>query len=381
MLVCLLALGVSTQRLQPDELPDGSVTAVGLTSRRRYGGEVRRDAKLWARMKATESAMRATTTLVAGMDAQSAIPKDFTWGNHDGINYLSSQRNQHAPVYCGSCWAFAATSTLSDRYNIFQKKHNPTQPFEPIHLSVQNILSCGNLATECGTCEGGDDAMVFMYASKDGIPDDNCSPYMAVDMECTTSLIGTNHTSGMMGRPHCYTCDEHKNCYTILKHNRLWTSEPYTVSGESAMQDEIHKHGPIACAILATPKLEHHYGSHCLAPPVQGNMVAKENAKCMLGTFQEPVSETDSRINHVVSVVGWGTDDKGNNYWLGRNSWGSEWAYGGYFKIVRSNKPGPLGDGNNLIETQCNAAQIHGFAEENPGQPNGTQARSDVIIF
>jgi C1A family cysteine protease len=39
---------------------------------------------------------------------------------------------------------------------------------------------------------------------------------------------------------------------------------------------------------------------------------------------------------HAVKVIGWGTDQIGNqsvSYWLCANSWGVEWGMDGYFKI------------------------------------------------
>lgn len=47
-----------------------------------------------------------------------AVPDSYLWNNVDGKNYLTNVFNQHVPTYCGSCWAHAATSALSDRIKI-----------------------------------------------------------------------------------------------------------------------------------------------------------------------------------------------------------------------------------------------------------------------
>ena len=90
------------------------------------------------------------------MDVES-LPTEFSWGDVNGTNYLTTMRNQHIPVYCGSCWAMGSTSALADRYNIISGPAKLPQEM----LSVQAVLSCGNDKTGCGTCDGGDDGPVY----------------------------------------------------------------------------------------------------------------------------------------------------------------------------------------------------------------------------
>jgi cathepsin X len=55
---------------------------------------------------------------------------------------LTASRNQHIPVYCGSCWAFGALTSLADRIKIARHRQGLFGGDE-IALSIQYVLNCG----------------------------------------------------------------------------------------------------------------------------------------------------------------------------------------------------------------------------------------------
>lgn len=109
----------------------------------------------------------------------------------------------------------------------------------------------------------------------------------------------------------CTQCDIHGNCFGI-NGTKYYISEFGSVIGETQMQAEILARGPIACSLYA------HSNSF-------------ENYKAGVIIDHTPYNYT----THVVALVGWGVNDQGVKYWIGRNSFGSEWGERGWFKLER----------------------------------------------
>lgn len=91
------------------------------------------------------------------------------------------------------------------------------------------------------------------------------------------------------------------------------------------MKTELYTNGPLSCGVDATDNFENYSGG-----------IYSENLLFPM-------------INHEISVVGWGYDeDSQQEYWIGRNSWGTYWGEMGFFRILMHK--------NNLgIENDCTA--------------------------
>lgn len=55
------------------------------------------------------------------------------------------------------------------------------------------------------------------------------------------------------------------------------------------------------------------------------------------GVYYEPNCESaPEKMNHAVLIVGYGTEDNGFDYWIVKNTYGSDWGQGGYIKMARN---------------------------------------------
>jgi len=135
-----------------------------------------------------------------------ALPAAYDIRAMGGRSLATDNRNQHIPQYCGSCWAHAATSSLSDRINILR---GGATPF--VHLAPQVLVNCVTGNHSHG-CHGGDTSAAFAYMAAAGVPDESCQNYEATGdgKECTPLNI-------------CRTCAPGKGCTPVIEPQlKLW---------------------------------------------------------------------------------------------------------------------------------------------------------------
>jgi C1A family cysteine protease/TolA-binding protein len=188
----------------------------------------------------------------------------FAWTDN-----LAPIRNQGS---CGSCWAFAAVSTIETSNTLINGGQSD--------LAEQHALSCSN----GGTCSGGWYTTVYDWlgGGKDGLQTEQSLPYAGRDDKCS-SKGSTPYEIDAWG----------------------WVDPIDIQPSVDDIKASMCKYGAITAAVAATPAFIAYGG----------------------GVFDE---RSSSQINHAVTLVGW-DDSKGA--WLLRNSWGTNWGEDGYMWI------------------------------------------------
>lgn len=221
-----------------------------------------------------------------------SLPKSFDWRDVNGVDYVSPVRNQGR---CGSCYIFSSMAQLESRIRIAT---NNTQ--KPV-FSPQEVLDCSQYSQGCS---GGFPYLIGgKYAQDYGIVEESCYPYKGIE--------------GMCNKHFNSTCK--RRTYTVRYH---YVGGYYGGCNEELMKLELVRNGPIAVAFEVYPDFyQYHSGVY---------VHSSDSIKAEAGF--NPFELT----NHAVVVVGYGVDEQTNEkYWIVKNSWGTHWGLGGYFKIRR----------------------------------------------
>ena len=120
--------------------------------------------------------------------------------------------------YCGSCWAHATTSALSDRIKLMRKRQ-----FPDIQLSPQVLINCVTANQTIG-CGGGDATAAYSWIADNGITDDTCQNYVAQNEACTDINI-------------CRTCTPGGGCSAVPNPKKWHVTQHGQVKGYVTTQE------------------------------------------------------------------------------------------------------------------------------------------------
>lgn len=187
---------------------------------------------------------------------------------------------------CGSCYAISAVGAIEGAY---WKLTNQSTAF-----SVQQIVDCADGSYQNQGCGGGLPDWVFDYVWDNGLETNASYPY-------------TGHNG--------YCGDEPSEYAVTLTHY-------YDVTHENPdqLKGAVNQVGPISIGVGAGNYAWFNYNGGI----VDDAIVCKPN------------------LDHAVLLVGYGTEN-GKDYWIVKNSWGSDWGENGFIRILISSGFGVCG--------------------------------------
>jgi len=219
------------------------------------------------------------------------FPESFSWKEQ---GYDSPVRNQGE---CGSCFAVAAVAVAETRLNV---KRKVTTPDQMITLSPQSVVSCSRYNQGCN---GGYPFLVGKHGEDFGFVEESCFPYEGTNSDCSKECQGGKR-------------------YKVTNHH--YVGGYYGGCSEVEMMKEIMNGGPIVVAFQAPSSLFYYTGGIYTGPAPKSEGSRGHG----LNIWEQ--------TNHAVIAVGWGVDSSTQTkYWEIKNTWGTSWGEGGYFRIKR----------------------------------------------
>jgi len=251
------------------------------------------------------------------------LPESF-----DGRDIWEAYIQFPADQVSSESWAIVATDILADRYTII------TAGQINLFLSFTEILACigpvphqTKNSNYIDSTQGYSIYDAWEYIYKYGVPETNC--FSKTKLENVLKNIYPDDKKKQL-LPSELTYIEKQDIYgkkcSKLEGNQLFCltmkdNKPiarrtffcdgiFNIEGVANIKYELLRFGPVAAGFIIYENFVNEYDGTTIYDHVAGKPLG----------------------GHYVSIIGWGVD-KGKEYWICRNSWGTNWGLLGFFKI------------------------------------------------
>ena len=198
------------------------------------------------------------------------MPKSVDWRSTGAVTKIKDQGT------CGSCYAFSAVSSIEGAYFRATNKS--------LELSVEQVVDCSDSYNNQG-CGGGLPDWVFEYVWDNGLMTEADFPYQ--------------NGKGF--------CDEDSKKYVV----KLTHYYDVTHLNPDQLKAAVGQVGPISIGVGAGNDAWWHYA----------------------GGIIDSIDVCKPNLDHAVLLVGYGVD-AGREYWIVKNTWGTDWGENGYVRIL-----------------------------------------------
>ncbi|XP_078150063.1 senescence-specific cysteine protease SAG39-like [Carex rostrata] len=209
---------------------------------------------------------------------ETKVEQPFTYANLDNMPSEMDWRDHGAVTGvknqnpCGSCWAFSSVAVIESIVKI--------KTGQLMSLSEQEVLDC----TGKGSCQGGNMEEAYKFVIRNGgLTTESNYPYTKKQGLCNSKRMSASAA-------------------TISGYQMVQNSEAALLNAVANQ--------PVSVALEGSGKDFQFYKG---------------------GLF---TGYCGNKLDHAVAVVGYGSS-AGTNYWLVKNSWGSDWGEAGYMQMQR----------------------------------------------
>jgi C1A family cysteine protease len=207
--------------------------------------------------------------------------ESWDWRDHGIVTPIRNQEN------CGSCYAFAAIGSVEAAYVKQMAQYGQNVDVYSVDFSEQNVVDC---SPTDGGCGGGFPYNTLNYIRERSVVEEYAVPYRGDRGQCQQLA------TVMSAAP--------RQIVMLQK------------GDEEGMKNALVQHGPITVGFQVTQEF-------------MGYQSGVFDHRDCLGKARQ-----DGLGGHAVLVVGYGTENN-KNYWLIKNSWGTEKGEDGYYKMAR----------------------------------------------